>query len=239
MKQVTTAQFNGMVYNIVVMDETSIAAVPGIDTTVCSLPNHAYATHASFVDEREVRERHWHFKPGDVVLDVGAAFGSYTITAALQGATVYAFEPHLFCRSILELNIDVNPKLCPIHVISFGLHEKSGWFDPDRNIFSDTQVNSACLKVISLDEMEGSVNERIDMIKLDVEGCELSVLHGAEKTIRKHLPRLLIEEHLFKSSGIGTECENFLKGIGYPVPDRFPHHQVSHSFYESPKNRVS
>lgn len=235
MKQITTAQFNGVTYNIVVMDEASIATVPGIDMTVCSLYNHAYATHASFVDEREVRERHWHFKPGDVVLDVGAAFGSYAITAALQGAVVYAFEPNLFCRSILEENIAVNPEF-PVHVVSLGLHEKSGWFDPDANIFSDDQINQGCLKVISLDEMESyGINERIDMIKLDVEGGELSVLRGAKKTIRKHLPRLLIEEHEFKSSGIGTECEKFLQGIGYGTPVRFPHHSVSHSFYESPR----
>jgi len=237
MKQVSAIKFGEMSYNVVVMDETSIASVPGIDTTVCSLHNHAYATHASFVDEQEVRDRHWHFKPDDVVLDVGAAFGSYTLTAALQGAVVHAFEPSLFCRSILEENIAVNPELHhSIQVISFGLHEKTGWFDPDANIFSDGQISPNCLKVISLDEMEGSdINERIDMIKLDVEGGELSVLRGAEKTIRKHLPRLLIEEHEFKSSGIGAECEKFLKEIGYASPIRFPHHSVSHSFYESPK----
>jgi FkbM family methyltransferase len=238
MKHIGNSKFGNLTYNIVVMDEESIIDVPGIDTTLVSAKNHAYATHASFYDEHEVRDRHWHFNSDNVVMDVGAAFGSYTITAALQGANVYSFEPCLFCRSILQENISANPEISnKINVIEFGLHEKTGWFDPNANTFHDEEINGSCLKVVSLDDMNLEMNNKINMIKIDVEGGELSVLQGAIKVIKKYLPRLLIEEHEFKVPGIGLQCEKFLQSIGYQEPIRFPHHDVNHAYYESPLSK--
>src|SRR5271157_2433933 len=113
MKQVRTGSFAGKEFKFIAFDEESISLVPGFSGTCkdVSLTNHAYATHWTFEDEKEVRERHWHFSPGDVVLDVGPAFGSYTLTAAIQGASVIAFEPSLFSISILTENIKQNPDL--------------------------------------------------------------------------------------------------------------------------------
>lgn len=36
------------------------------------------------------------------------------------------------------------------------------------------------------------VHEKVTFIKMDVEGSELKALHGAKKSIKKHLPRLAI-----------------------------------------------
>lgn len=61
----------------------------------CSEDGPYDATWFSFVDESEVRDRWWSPGPGDCVLDVGAAFGSYTLTALAAGAsTVFAWSPH-------------------------------------------------------------------------------------------------------------------------------------------------
>ena len=57
------------------------------------------------------------------------------------------------------------------------------------------------------------------LMKIDVEGHELSVLRGAEKTIKKHKPAILIEIHDFTDD---HEVHVFLKSLGYGVPIKKP-----------------
>jgi FkbM family methyltransferase len=59
------------------------------------------------------------------------------------------------------------------------------------------------LQVTSIDDFVGDVDKKIDFIKMDIEGAELSVLEGAMKTIRKDRPQLAIsiyhtDEHFYK-----------------------------------------
>jgi len=56
-------------------------------------------------------------------------------------------------------------------------------------------------------------------VKIDVEGHELSVLRGAEKTIKKHKPVILIEIHDFTDD---HEVHVFLKSLGYDDPIKKP-----------------
>lgn len=236
MKETRTATFAGREYRYVVHEPDDIRATPGVEH-LNGIADHpegaAHATWGTFVDEAEVRERHWHFKPGDVVLDIGPAFGSYTLAAALQGARVYAFEPCEFCRSILARNIAANPELAPrIHVVPAGVHERTGWFDPDAGTWHESKRAPHMLQVCSLDELAATFDV-IDAMKFDVEGAELGALLGGGATLRKHNARILIEEHEFKQAGIGAACEQRLREFGYLAPPvRVNHGAVNHAFYE-------
>jgi FkbM family methyltransferase len=234
------ATFKGAEYRYLVYTPDEICSVPGVGR-LKGIADHpegaAHATWGTFIDEAEVRERHWHLGPNDVVLDCGPAFGSYTLTAALQGARVYALEPSLFCRSILTANIAQNPDIAArIDVRPVGVHEKPRWFDPDNCLSydeeSDAPPGTQLLYVTSIDAIVADAEiGRVDMIKFDVEGAELAALKGAEKTIRTYRPRLLIEEHEFKAAGIGAECEALLKSWGYAAPERHNHGSVDHAHY--------
>ena len=238
-KQMYTLNHNGHDYNYIAHDIESILSNKHAHKMYGMVANTDGAVHSSwhsFSDETEVRNRHWHFKSDDVVLDIGAAYGSYSITAAIQGARVYAFEPNDFCRSLLTQNIEVNPSIVPLIVIvPIGIHSQSGYFEPNYNDFSLEPLDSMeSFQVKKLDDIIRTHNlDRIDMIKIDVEGAELGVLKGAEQTIRKFKPRILIEEHEFKVSGIGKLCQDYIESLnlGYSN-ERHPHFAVNHCYYK-------
>lgn len=207
----------------------------------------------TFTDEQIVRDRHWHIKPGEVVLDVGAAFGSYALPALAMGARVIAFNPADFDAELLQFNLDLNPELAArCLVVRDGLHERSGWFDPDNSTFHPdvgTDVNSSQLygtighgppgNRLRVRDLDGWLAERpgidrVDWIKMDVEGAELGVLRGAEKCLRRWRPKLLIECHNFHVQTMEQDIANFVSGLGLGYRGEVhPHHSVSHAYLEA------
>jgi FkbM family methyltransferase len=153
-----------------------------------------------FHSEEVLRHKHWNIEPGQVVADVGACFGSYTITALLQGAHVYAFEPHPQLYNELVHNVWLN-RLNG----RFNSYNKAVWstsdtvldlpqFDLSMKRF--TNDNQPILKVqtMTLDDLfEHFIH--LDWIKIDVEGAEIEVLRGARQVIEKHNPKILVEWH--------------------------------------------
>lgn len=201
-----------------------------------------HATWWSFYDEQVVRDRHWHISPGDVVLDGGAAFGSYAIPALAMGAKVICFSPADYDTGLLTENVKCNPELSSrCLVVRDGLHERDGWFDPDHSVFAVTPVPdtdqhavSQWLRVRSLDSFIAERGiDRIDWLKLDVEGAELAVLKGAVETLRRHRPKLLIECHNFHYPTMEQDVAAFVGslGLGYQG-EAHPHGAVSHAFFE-------
>ena len=142
--------------------------------------------------------------PGDVIIDVGANIGSHTLFFAQKVAPqgfVYAIEPQRLTFEILCSNIALNALLNVIpHQVAVG--DQSGEIIiPVLNPTS--QQNFAALnieghndgdivRIIPLDDLK---LKRCNLIKIDVEGMELKVLHGAENTIRSHRPFLFIENN--------------------------------------------
>jgi FkbM family methyltransferase len=207
------------------------------------------ADHASwwtFDDEQEVRDRWWHPKEGEIVLDVGAAFGSYALPALAAGARVVCFSPADFDTELLCKNLELNPELARrCLVVRDGLHEGDGWFDPDRSLFSPkgevllitAEQFEHLLRVRSLDSWlaERPGIDRVDWVKMDVEGAELGVLKGAEDMLRRWRPRLLIELHEQHVPDMAARVWSFLDDLrlGYRCAGPIKHCAVSHAFYEA------
>ena len=49
--------------------------------------------------------------------------------------------------------------------------------------------------------------DRIDYIKIDCEGYELTILEGAEQTVKKHKPVIVVEQKLHKDTGITEDTQ--------------------------------
>jgi FkbM family methyltransferase len=143
---------------------------------------------------------------GDVAVDAGGCWGDTALWLAhVVGAegTVHTFEPSPRNRSLLEANLRLNPALAPtVHVHDTALGPRPGeavWIDDViaagatvREQAGDAE-RSVPVQTDAIDALvERGAIERLDFLKVDVEGADLGVLRGAAATIAKQRPRLAI-----------------------------------------------
>lgn len=141
-------------------------------------------------------------REGDVVYDVGAHTGYYTLLASLRAGEhgrVVAFEPRpinlRFLRGHLEANGIENATVVPAAV---GARSGTARFDASRGTGTGrlSQTGELTVETVTVD---GVVRQGRfpppDFIKVDVEGGELEVLRGAREVIETDAPRLLVAAH--------------------------------------------
>lgn len=154
-----------------------------------------------------------------VFLDVGANMGHHTLFASLFAAQVHAFEPYSPVLEKLRQAVDRNSLAnVTIHPIGLGATaEMLEFFDPpsDNNGvgsfvrgFQDRSPSKSYLQIVVGDDyLAEHLVSPVDMIKIDVEGYEKSVLRGLRKTLAKDRPVIILEltvnageDFLFQSS---------------------------------------
>lgn len=125
-------------------------------------------------------------RPGDVVFDVGAYVGPYTLLASRvvgPSGHVYAFEPDPVARSLLERNVGVNQAL-NVSVLPYAVGACDGWGSLAYGVLGDSatritaadDAGSTGVAIVSLRTFCRQRNVRPDVIKIDVEGGEVDVL---------------------------------------------------------------
>jgi FkbM family methyltransferase len=142
--------------------------------------------------------------PGMVVIDVGAHHGRYSVCASRKvGETglVVAIEPHPRSIEVLRKNLDLND-IKNVRIFSLACwSERADLHSINSSSLALHSVvvrpdSASTLTGIPLDDViEHMGVSRVDWIKIDVEGTELAVLGGAEKTIEAFHPRLYMEFH--------------------------------------------
>lgn len=120
---------------------------------------------------------------GKIIIDVGANIGDFALTCAALGAKkVYAFEPISDIYAKLQNNITNSKFDKTIIPINMALGSTNG------NVTLKYGGPSNQIKICKLDEFLHG--EKVDFIKMDVEGYEEDVLLGATNTIKKYKPIL-------------------------------------------------
>ena len=150
-----------------------------------------------------------HLQPGDRFLDIGANVGWFAIRAAERvGPTgyVHAFEPRAATAGLLELSILENgfDSRVTLHRLALGAQDGM-----TRLLGSETSSNlggfrlardegdvfdgmtSEAVGMATLDSL--SIDARVSLIKLDVEGAEPLVLNGARALLARDRPVILSE----------------------------------------------
>lgn len=163
-------------------------------------------------------------KEGDVFVDVGANIGFLSMVASRKvGANgkVYAFEAVPDTANILQSNLDLNgiDNVCLERYAVGNEHAGKIYIYPEKgNRGGASGVNKRSDQPIEVNLLrlgDGPAFDRIDLIKIDVEGMELDVLKGAEDLIRKFKPSLIVEYSVErKNSGNEHELFHWLNDLG-------------------------
>lgn len=197
----------------------------------CLNPSDFVQTHLYWTDEYEpwdlLQLSHW-VRPGSVVFDVGANFGYYSISlaTALQGhGRVFAFEPSKTTFSRLQTNIALNGLESIISAIPCALSDRPGraYLDQAKGNSGATAVSAqAAGDAIELDTLDHFCQrnkvDRVDIVKVDVEGSELRVIEGGKATLALHQPIVMIEFNSSALKAVGTtigHLGDLLLGLGY------------------------
>jgi FkbM family methyltransferase len=142
-----------------------------------------------------------------IFLDIGANLGWYSLVMGRQfpGARIFAFEPIPSTFAALQKNIALN-FLENIEALQLGMFNKA---DEMKFLFAADVSGATSLRLVGQTRGQAPLQEITcptttldlfctsrmvvpDLIKIDVEGAELMVAQGAEKTLA-HTPVLLIE----------------------------------------------
>lgn len=181
-------------------------------------------TYESFHLEDEVRKAWWNVREGDSFIDCGAGFGSYTLPALALGAHGVAVEPgkeefFALCQN-LHLNrfmgcIPVNCVLCDVSGIVMGYDQ----ITHSANLHSHTPMEHRVGETV--DTLCTVYDYRsLEWLKIDVEGGEVHVIAGAENTLKKFRPKVIVEIHLGMKASLEDDVNSKLQPLGYRLSDR-------------------
>jgi FkbM family methyltransferase len=140
---------------------------------------------------------------GDVVLDCGACIGEFsTIFAAMTGpaGAVHLFDPvplHLrFCALQAAANPLLQHVLRPVHAAVGAAPGRAIGTTGDLTRIKPGGLGVSSYDTVSLDDYVLRHRlDRVDYIKMDIEGAELDAISGASTTIARFRPRLAISTY--------------------------------------------
>ena len=178
----------------------------------------------------------WFFKkllrPDLILFDIGANIGIFSLIAAKKlnnNGKIYAFEPSDRVYNQFEENIKLN-SFNNIFLYKVGMSDKAGSLEfhvcaddaynslgsvPLREILYTTEI-----QVSSIDEFckENDIT-RIDVLKIDTEGAESSVIEGGKNMLKGDNAPIIFSEYNRHVQSIGNlmKIESLLREYGYEL----------------------
>jgi FkbM family methyltransferase len=186
-------------------------------------------------------------RPGDVVVDGGAYHGTFTILAARMvgpEGKVIAFEPDGRNRERLRENVELND-LDNVIIVPKGL-----WSSERRMAFCEYGEDFSALsyedlhcnvnlrhevtgevEVVSLDnEIERLDIDRLDFLKMDIEGSEIEAVKGARDVLTNNDVKVAIASyHEVEGCKTCFALEELLTSLGYRTETNFPMHITTYA----------
>ncbi|WP_416839058.1 FkbM family methyltransferase [Haloferax sp. DFSO52] len=175
-----------------------------------------------------------YLRDGDVVVDVGANTGTYTLAAAAKSPTVdvVAVEPNPDVASQLQANVEVNGFESRVTVLDYGLGDRDetcsfhlSSYD-ELGSFSEAHASAWTARVVDTEEVpmrrldtlveDGEIPPP-DHLKIDVEGYGLNVLRGAAWVLEEHRPRIYFERHESRGGHDESAATDLLRQHNYDI----------------------
>ncbi|THD80596.1 MAG: FkbM family methyltransferase [Phenylobacterium sp.] len=151
--------------------------------------------------EREIHLVGWLADPRRVAIDVGANKGVYTYALLKAGCEVHAFEPNPKAFGVLDrwarrrahlhrqaLSDRSGEAVLMVPRNSRGYSNQGASLSPER--LGAQAFGAVTVETLRLDD---AGIDNVGFMKIDVEGFELQVLRGANETLKRDRPTLLVE----------------------------------------------
>jgi len=219
------------------------------ETSKIYIPKYDYKFHCplnivdymSLISREEAILTRFDPQPGDVVLDIGANLGRYTVIAAKKiqkEGKVISIEANPSIFELLTKNIQLNEltNVIPLNCAVFSEKTKIKFFVNDdlrNNQFGtinsdiDNFANKGLEQHVYVDAntvdsilSENSIEiQEVKWMKIDVEGAEFDVIKGSKELISnaKNL-KIIVEIHnLSNGTTYHKEIKEFLESFGYKI----------------------
>jgi FkbM family methyltransferase len=159
--------------------------------------------------------------PGGVFLDVGAHVGLYTLALAGKASRVIAVEPNPAAAAQLRANLALN-QISNVDVVEVAAWDEAALLNLSN---PQPQTGEASGWMRTLPAEGGAVwgqrldveldPDRLDLVKVDVEGADLHALRGMSGLLHEHRPILFVESHhIHGYYGLG-ELIDLIGSLGY------------------------
>ena len=170
--------------------------------------DHQIATYG-VAERRFLETMRWLLPSGATMIDVGANIGNHAIFLSDRCAAIHCFEPNPTAWRRLDANIAAN-QLTNVHVHRVGLGTRNETASFRENIGGNlgnsgfataSAVRGEGFRSVDLpirnadDEVGRLALDRVDYIKIDVEGLEEQVIAALSATIARHRPLMSFEFH--------------------------------------------
>lgn len=166
------------------------------------------------------------------ILDIGSQSGSYTLLSKFCEKTVwYSFEPDPKSFDCLLENLKLN-KIGNVNAFNIGISDvseikklnvcknHSGLNTFGEGILNFNSENTETIEVTvkTIDEL--FLQTKVDLIKIDTEGCEFNVINGAKKVIKKYKPKIFLEYYDLNLRQFNKTIDDLnilISDIGYKI----------------------
>ncbi len=175
---------------------------------------------------KQVYVRLYHLQNDDIVVDIGARVGLFTLKIAENVKLVLAAEQHPLNHRLLTMNIAFN-KLENVIPVKLALSSYSGkaklylkstaTHTLKDQIFGLEPGDVLEVKVETLDRLIDELRlNKVTFVKIDVEGAELDVLKGSQRVLTEN-DRLFLVIATYHYPGEALEVAKYLQTRGFKV----------------------
>ena len=181
---------------------------PDLDTHFAEMLDKNIHKGFAPVYQEPVRNKSLRYvKQKGVALDIGANIGLWSRDFAEHFEQVVAFEPvaefrDCLIKNVPTNNIDIRP--CALGAVDTTINMIVTEGNTGHSHVDSSTVGTGSIDMWRLDSLEFDC---VDYIKIDCEGYELTILEGAEQTIKYHKPVIVVEQKLHKDTGITEDTQ--------------------------------
>lgn len=182
-------------------------------------------------------------KDGDIVFEVGANIGAHTINLSklVGSGFVFAFEPQRMVFQNLCANLALN-SISNVFAFQEAVSDENGTilipeydFSKNNNFGGINIENTKKGTPVHKQKLDNFVNkiDRLKLLKIDVEGMEISVLDGAKELVKKFKPIIYVENDRQQHS---KDLIELLWSMNYKMYWHLPRLYNENNFFQDKEN---